>query len=524
MSETATHRPNNFDPRFPLTWKKRGFSATLDDMIHHFADFELDENCRELRQAGLMIPIEPQVFDLLSLLIRHPDRVISKDEIIEQIWDGRIVSESVVSGRIKDARKALGDDGRRQAFIKTVHGVGFRFIGKLEQANGDDAPTAPTRDVSPGLVINDQHPQTSLIVLPFRSLDTDPNGLILCDAIHDDLTTQLARMPGYDVISRGAALHQPHSPDVPEDLGRDVGVGYVITGSVRPSGDMIRISAKVIASQSGLVIGALNFDRPRSELLDLQNLLIFEIANALGAEIDLAEVRRLERDASIDPGAYFHFKQSQILMDRSGWNRATMSRVIGHLETARKVDPDFAPAISMQALVKGLVAPWGLLDKSHEEVKPEVMNLASEGLEKDPHRSTVLGWSGCAYCDVGEPEMGKPHLERAIDLDPSNAQANAALAWAHIQMGDPDAGLPLIDKAIRISPNYPGHAVWLYLKSMAYVSKKDFENAREACEASIRLDPKLAPPYAALARLELKAGNRARAKEYGDLAKMLVEG
>lgn len=513
----------NQSPRTPPTWRMRGYSVKLPVMVQKFSDFELDRNCRELRHAGMMVPVEPQVFELLCLLIDHQDRVVSKDEIIEQVWKGRIVSESAISSRIKDARKALGDDGRKQSFIKTIHGIGFRFVGTVNAAPQGPVHDTPDLDVSPGLIIRDQHPQASLIVLPFRSLDTNPEGLILCDAIHEDLTTQLARMPGFDVISRGAALKQPHAPDAPESIGRSIGVGYIVTGSVRPSGDMLRISAKIIDSASGLVIGALTFDRSRAELLDLQNLLIYEIANSLGSEIDLAEVRRLEQDASTDPGAYFHFKQSQILMDRRGWNRATMSRVIGHLETARKVDPDFAPAISMQALVKGLVAPWGLLDKSPDEIKPEVIDLAAEGLEKDPHRSSVLGWSGCAFCDVGEPARGKPHLERAIDLDPSNAQAYAALAWSHIQLGEPDTGLPLIDKAIRISPNHPGHAVWLFLKSAAYLAKKDFDGARAACESSIRLDPKLALPYFALAGLEAKSGNRDQARQYRKMANALIE-
>lgn len=483
-------------------------------MVKRFSDFELDKNCRELRKAGMMVPVEPQVFDLLHLLIDNTDRVVSKDEIIEQVWNGRIVSDSAVSSRVKDARKALGDDGRQQAFIKTVHGIGFRFVGDLE--TGPLAAGAPSVESAsrPGLVVSDQHPKTSIMVLPFRSLDTNPDSLILSDAIHEDLTSHLARMPGFDVISRLGALNQPSSPEHPEELGRDVGVGYVIVGSIRPSGDMIRISAKIIDSASGLVIGALTFDRPRTELLDLQNLLIFEIANALGSEIDLAEVRRLEQTIATDPSAWFHFKQSHILMERCGWNRSTMSRVIGHLETARKIDPDFAPAISMQALVKGLVAPWGLLDKTPEQIKPEVMDLAAEGLEKDPHRSSVLGWSGCAYSDIGEPGIGKPHLERALELDPSNAQALAALAWAHTQLGDPDAGLPLIDKAIRITPNYPGHAIWMFLRSVVCLAKGDHDGAREACDTSIRLDPQLALPYKTLAELEILAGNQAQAREY----------
>lgn len=493
-------------------------------MFYSFGEFEYDRECRELRRAGMMIPCEPQVFDLLGLLIEQRDRVVSKTEIIDTVWEGRFVSDAAVSSRVMAVRKALGDDGRRQILIKTVHGTGFRFVGDVLEGEEklEQKPAVP--GIRPGLNLPVPDEQTSLIVLPFRSIDNDPSSLVLADAVHEDLTIQLARMPDYKIISRGTALRHEDGGDTADIIGRDLGVGYVVTGSVRPMGDMVRINARVIESRTGIVIAAATFDRKRSELLDLQNLLILEIANALGTEIELAEVRRIETDANLDPTAFFHFKHSQQVLDRKGWNRSSISRVLGHLETARIVDPDYAPATAMLALVKGIVAPWGLIDKTPEEIRPDVIKLAEESLEKDPQRSSVLGWSGCAFCDVGEPARGRPYLERALDIDPSNAQARSALGWALILLGEADAGIKKFEEAIQISPNYPGHAIWLYGMSLGFAAKGDRAGQKRVLEDAIQLDHIFAPPYVELAKLAREAGDQDKADLLMAEARELLSG
>jgi len=476
-------------------------------MITRFGAFEYDRGCRELRCSGEMLPVEPQVFDLLGLLIDQRDRVVSKDEIVEKVWNGRIVSEAAIASRVMAARKALGDDGRRQRLIKTVHKMGFRFVGEVTADTVGKVIEDQTELIRPGLNLRKLHPQTSLIVLPFRSFDPDPASALLADAVHDDLTTQLARMPDYQVIARSAALLPSRADGVADLIGQDLGVGYVVTGAVRASGEMIRLSARVTESQTGRIIAAVTFDRKRAELLDLQNLVILEIANSLGAEIDLAEVRRLEQDAEVDPTAYFHFKRSQLLLDRKGWNRTSVARIVGHLKAARQVDPNYAPAISMQALITGFTSHYGLVAKPFSEVKPEVMDLAEEGISKDPHRSTVLGWSGCAYCDVGEPDRGKPFLERALELDPSNAQSRAALGWCLILKGGFDDGIKLLKQAIAISPNLPGHAFWLCGIAAGHAGKGDSQAQREVLKEAVRLDPTLAIPYFALSKISKAEGD-----------------
>ena len=492
-------------------------------MLYAFDDFEYDKECRELRRAGMMIPCEPQVFELLGLLIEQRDRVVSKGEIVDTVWDGRFVSDAAVSSRVMAARKALGDDGRKQAFIKTIHGTGFRFISDVDEVTAAKSSSEPRSAIRPGIVLKRDDPRTSLIVLPFRSLDPEPTGTILADAVHEDLTIQLARMPDYRVIARAAAAFNTSlsNDDVP--IGDDLGVQYCVTGTVRSSGEMVRINAQVAETNTRHVIAALTFDRKRSELLDLQNLLILEIANSLGAQINLAEIRRIEEDAARDPTAYFHFKRSEMLISHRGWNKSTISKVVGHLEAARAIDPDFAPAISMQALVMGFSAPYGLLGKPHREVKPQVMDLAAEGIEKDPHRSTVLGWSGCAFCDVGETDAGFPHLERAIEIDPSNAQGRAALGWANLQKGDSDKAIDLFLHAIAISPNLPGHAFWLCGLARAYQQKGNRPELKRSLETAIRLDPAFALPYFGLSEVARADGNDEASATYLDRAQKLID-
>jgi len=476
-------------------------------MIIHFGAFEYDSECRELRCSGVMLRVEPQVFDLLGLLLENRDRIVCKNEIFEKVWKGRIVSDAAISSRIMAARKALGDDGRRQVWIKTVHGSGFRFVGKVTTITPREQAELQTELVRPGLNMRELDPRASLVVLPIRSLDTEPASTLLAEALHDDLTTQLARMPNYQVVARGAALLQPSAPASAVAIGRDLGVGYVVSGSVRTAGEMIRLTVRVSKGQTGNILAAVTFDRRRSELLALQNLVIYEIANTLDAEIELAEVRRLEQDAAVDPSAFLHFRRAQLLLDRRGWNRRSIARVIGHLQNARQIDPDYAPAISMQALITGFASLYRFTAKPLSEVKPQVLELAEEGVTKDPHRSNVLSWSGCAYCDVGEPDRGKPLLERALEIDPSNAQGRAALGWCHILKGEFDDGIQALKDAIAISPNLPGHAFWLCGIARGHAGKNDRSAERQALEDAVRLDPTLAMPHFALSDIAEAEGD-----------------
>ena len=353
----------------------------------------------------------------------------------------------------------------------------------------------------------------SLIVLPFRTISADPRDQVLTIAIHEDLTTQLARVKDYFVIARTTAARYEDRDIAPDRLARELGVTYVLEGSVRRGGDDIRVSAQLIDARSGGHLAALSFDRPAADLLGLQNDLIAEIINHLGSEINLAEVRRLEERAGVNPSAVDSYKCARVAIAQHGWNRRGIAAAIDHLEKAIEADPDYAPAISHMALLKGFGASVGIYGDGLESVKADVTALADRAIKIDRQSSDVLGFSGCALCDIGDVEHGLIHLERAAELDPSNAQAHAAYGWARIMQGKASEGVARMSAAIRISPQQPGLAFWMFGLSEGLKQLGDDDGAAATLERAIRCDPSFAPSYLSLAAIYNQRGDQDQAKK-----------
>jgi TolB-like protein len=209
-----------------------------------FEDYVLDTDRRELRRGSARLSIQPQVFDLLEFLVSNRDRVVGRDDLLASVWGGRIVSESTLASRINAARHVIEDNGEQQRLIRTIIGKGVRFVGKArEQQETDQSGTPPVV------------PRLSIVVLPFANLSNDPELDYVADGITDDLTTDLSRHSGSFVIARNTAFtYKGKSVDV-KKIGRELGVGYVVEGSIRPAGESIRVNIQLIDAQSGAHLG-----------------------------------------------------------------------------------------------------------------------------------------------------------------------------------------------------------------------------------------------------------------------------
>jgi len=243
-----------------------------------FGEHRLDVDRRELRHGTELIAVEPQVFDLLVYLIRNRDRVVSKDDLIANVWGGRIVSESTLTSHIHAARKAIGDSGEAQRLIRTLPRKGFRFIGTVQAAQGD-SQSAPTT-VSISLPV--AAPRLSIVVLPFTNLSDDREQQYFADGISEDLTTDLSRLENMFVISRNTAFTYTSKPIDTKQIGRELGVRYVLEGSVRGSGNRVRVSAQLIDAATDAHLWAERFDSDTVDLFALQNEITTRLANTLG--------------------------------------------------------------------------------------------------------------------------------------------------------------------------------------------------------------------------------------------------
>jgi TolB-like protein len=254
-----------------------------------FGNCSVDCARRELRRGGKLVAIEPQVFDVLVHLIQHRDRVVSRDDLLASVWGRRIVSESTLSSRISAARSAIGDSGEGQRLIKTLPRKGFRFVGRVREEEGPGRGGTPAELPRPALALPDK---PSIAVLAFANMSGDPGQDYFSDGITEDIITGLSRFSELFVIARNSSFqYKGKSPDI-RQVGRELGVRYVLEGSIRRAGDRVRITAQLIDAMTGAHRWAEHYDREVQDVFAVQDEVSRAIVAILVAQVNKAEAER----------------------------------------------------------------------------------------------------------------------------------------------------------------------------------------------------------------------------------------
>ena len=279
-------------------------------MRHVFGDHVLDEALRELRRRGDVVGLEPQVFDLLAYLIRERDRVVTKDDLLANVW-GAAVSESTLTGRINAARKALGDNGEKQRLIRTVPRKGFRFVGEVSDAPSR-APAAPSllRDLP------------SIAVMPFENLSGDREQEYFADGIVEEIITGLSRIKWLLVISRHSTFASKGKLVDAQTVGRELGVRYLLEGSVRRSGRQVRATGQLVETETGAHVWANRYESAFDEIFALQDEMTMHVISAVEPTLRRAEVERARRKRPESLDAYYLYLRALPLVGTPmpGWN------------------------------------------------------------------------------------------------------------------------------------------------------------------------------------------------------------
>ena len=269
-------------------------------MLYLFEDFSLDSDRRELRRGGELLSVEPQVFDLLQYLIRNRDRVVSKDDLMSAVWQGRIVSDATLSSRINAARSALHDSGEEQRLIRTILRKGIRFVGAVREEGGAEATVAMERP-KPALGLPDR---PSIAVLPFVNMSGDPEQDYFADGMVEDIITGLSRIKWLFVIARNSSFaYKGRAVDV-KQVGRDLGVRYVLEGSVRKAGNRVRISGQLVEAEDGRHLWAERYDRDLTDVFALQDEITISVVAAIEPNLRRAEIERVKRKRPDNVDAY----------------------------------------------------------------------------------------------------------------------------------------------------------------------------------------------------------------------------
>jgi TolB-like protein len=312
-----------------------------------FGDYRLDIERRELRHGADVIGLEPKAFDLLTFLMLHRDRVVTKDDLLQGVWGGRIVSESALTTRINAVRRALGDDGTEQRLVRTFTRKGVRFVGEVTELSD---PTMPASGDSPSRALAAAD-KPSIAVLPFQNMSADPDQEFFADGIAEDVITALSRYPSLFVIARSSCLtYRGRAVDVKE-VGRELGVRYVLQGSLRKSGDRIRVTAQLVEAETGRHVWANRYDRDLADIFAVQDEIAQVVTIAIAPAIDQVERQRAVRKPPASLDAWAAYQRG--LWHLSSATAAGNALAEQFLQQAIDLDPTFAGAHSALA--------WALL-------------------------------------------------------------------------------------------------------------------------------------------------------------------
>ena len=321
-------------------------------MRFHFENQKLDAERRELVCAGESVPIEPQVFDVLLYLLEHRDRVVRKDELFDKVWDGRIVSELTLTSRINAVRRAINDTGKDQRLLRTVARKGFRFVGEVTVEQPATA-SVPSPDHAAGqagepprlaLPVLDR---TAIAVLPFSNLSDEPEQEYFSDGISEDIITALSKLRWFYVIARNSSFVYKGKSVHLKQIADDLGVAYVIEGSVRKDGERVRIAAQLNEVATGSHIWAERYDRDLADVFAVQDEITESIVAAIEPQLYAAENFKAQRKAPDSMDAWDLVMRALSHYWRVTRQDNTVAQAL--LEKAIKIDPQYGQALGVLA-------------------------------------------------------------------------------------------------------------------------------------------------------------------------------
>ena len=483
--------------------------SILAAMIYRFEPFELDPGKAELRSLDQPCPLEPQVFALLAFLVEHRERLVSRDEIFEKVWDGRVVSDSALSSRIKSARKVLGDDGKRQQFIKTIHGKGFRFVAPVQVVRDEitmSQATAPTTAAEP-------LSRPSVAVLPFRFIGHPGAHATIAEGLPHELITELARLRWLFVIARGSSFRLRDQDLDAREVGRLLGVRYCLAGTAEVTGQHLTITTELIDTRAGDVVWAERYTGYVDDVHAVRAEIRSKILSALEIQIPLHEAAdaRLRDAANLDSWSAYHLGLQHIYRFNSKDN-AIAADLFGR---AVAQDPDFARAHAGLSFVHFQTA----FMRQTDDVAGETVlarSCAQRGMDIDPLDPFVNFTMGRSFWLEADLDRAGAWLERATSLSPNYAQGIYAQAWTATMAGNEVDGRRLADLAMRLSPLDPLYYGMLGTRGFTHVAKGEDVEAAQWLERAARSPGAHVLIAMIAAAIQLLASNDPRARFWAD--------
>ena len=500
---------------------------------YQFERFEISADSRQLLLDGVAQSVGARAFDMLLCLVEHSNRVVSKDELLDLIWPGLVVTENNLSVHVSTLRKLLGVQA-----VLNVPGRGYQFALAVQELAAPPTPSAtlPSTTMLRGTAevhVGDRRQKRwgealhnaeidlplpdkpSIAVLPFLNLSSDPQQDYFADGISEDITTELSRFNALFVIARNSAFtYKGRAVDV-RAVARELGVRYLLEGSVRRADQRVRVTAQLIDAATGHHIWAEKYDRVLEDVFAMQEEVTQNIVGAIAPQIHSAEQNMAQR---VRPG---NLKAHDLAMRANANSNDAIRRndpvlwqqALGEARAAVAMDPSSVLALTVIAELNARYIGTPQFDEQDLSVPwKEGVTAAGQAIDLDPITSPAYRWMGLLLGFGGFYDEGRAMARRGVELNPNDAIAWSNLAFVEVWSGHPEEALTHQAQAVRLSPRDPNQYLFNICRSLAYFEMKDYAQAMVYARMATGAAPNSPGPQVVLAIAAVGAGELALAK------------
>lgn len=480
-------------------------------MIYRFNSFTVDSVNYCLSDNGKQLAIEPQVFDLLEYLVINGSKVISRDELLDNVWAGRIVSDTTLSGHIKSVRKVLGDSGQNQTMIKTVHGRGYQFLPPVTKEEGTSSHTVG----EPGVV---EEKDTSnkgplIAVLPFLNRSSDPEQKYFAEGMSEDIITELSRFSDIQVVSRHSSFQLSAEAPALEQFCAQQNVSYWVEGSVRRSSERVRISVQLVDAATNNALWAEKYDKSIEEVFDIQDEIVETIVSTLSGQIQKVEMARATSRTTRNLRAYDHLLRGLALHKNGYTSEQSFNIASEEFTKAISIDPNFARARAW--LICSTANMWELMTEKRIR---DALTDAKQALSLDSSESEIHRILGAIYLWAKDFQQSAYHYQEARRLSPNDAHIAVKMGRFLAFTDQLEEAFSLVRRAMFLNPLHPGwywqelgvvyysmgkysDAISIFRRNWelgaydmafiaaCYVANGDIDEAREVCQQALEKEP-----------------------------------
>ncbi len=468
-----------------------------------FAGHVLNLRQGSLRKGGVDVALRRKSFLLLAYLVQNSGRVLGKDELVAAIWPDVEVSDDSLTQCMKDIRKALGPEGG--GFIRTVPRRGY-IVDEVRVRSLGGQPVVPVTLNTPALP-----DKPSIAVLPFSNMSDNPGQEYFVDGMVEEIITALSRISWLFVIARNSSFTYKNRDMDVKQIGRELGVRYVLEGSVRKAADLVRISSQLVDASTGANLWADRFDGKMSNIFDLQDQIAASVVGMISPRLEQAEIERAKRKPIASLDAYDYYLRGMSALHK--FKREANADALSNLYRAIELDPEFAPAYGQAARCYAQRRGSGWVTDRKRDVA-EATKMARRAIDLGKNDAVALCTAGFALADVAdEVEDGDSYIDRALALNP-----NLAIAWlfsgcVKISLGDPEGAISRLLHAMRLSPQDSQISTMQAHLASAHFSAGRYEEAYSWAEMAVRGKPNQLFTTAIAAASSALAGRHAESQK-----------